>query len=127
MIDLGVVVLGVSDRDRARAFWEAALSYRTRADGLGGWAVVLEPADGRDGARIALQRSETVPRSHPRMHLDLHVANADEQQREVDRLITLGATRIPWDYPEDPDFVVLADTEGNTFCVVELGQHHPPT
>jgi len=26
---------------------------------------------------------------------------------------------VPWDYPDDPDFVVLADTEGNRFCVVD--------
>ena len=38
---------------------------------------------------------------------------------EVDRLIALGATRVDWDYPEDADFVVLADTEGNLFCVIK--------
>ena len=28
--------------------------------------------------------------------------------------------RVDWDlYPDDPDFVVLADTEGNRFCVVD--------
>jgi hypothetical protein len=26
---------------------------------------------------------------------------------------------VPWDYPADPDFVVLADPEGNRFCVVD--------
>jgi hypothetical protein len=29
--------------------------------------------------------------------------------------------------PDDPDFIVLADTEGNRFCIVNLGrEHHPP-
>jgi hypothetical protein len=36
----------------------------------------------------------------------------------VDRLVALGATRVEWTYPEDADFVVLADTEGNLFCVI---------
>ena len=28
---------------------------------------------------------------------------------------------------DDPDFIVLADTEGNRFCIVNLGhEHHPP-
>jgi hypothetical protein len=30
----------------------------------------------------------------------------------------LGAQRVEWTYPEDADFVVLADTEGNLFCVI---------
>jgi hypothetical protein len=34
--------------------------------------------------------------------------------------LSLGAERVDWDlYPEDPDFIVLADTEGNRFCVVD--------
>jgi len=68
-----------------------------------------------------LQRSETAPQDRPRLHLDLHVADAAEQAAEADRLVSLGARRIDWDsYPDDPDFVVLADPEGNRFCVVDL-------
>jgi hypothetical protein len=33
----------------------------------------------------------------------------------------LGAQRVEWTYPEDADFVVLADTEGNLFCVIASG------
>lgn len=41
--------------------------------------------------------------------------------RRSERLITLGATRVDWDgYEDDSDFVVLAGTEGNRFCVVDL-------
>jgi len=51
-------------------------------------------------------------------HLDLHVGSEQEQRAEVERLIALGARRVAWVYPEGADFVVLADTEGNLFCVV---------
>lgn len=120
VVRFGVVVLGVSDRDRAAAFWQEAIHYRRRTDGFGGWAVVLEPPDGH-GARIALQLSQTPLTAQPRSHLDLHVDSAEEQRAEVDRLLALGARRVDWaDYPDDPDFVVLADTEGNVFCVVDL-------
>lgn len=69
-----------------------------------------------------MQTSQTPPRHRPRLHLDLHVADATEQAHEVSRLLELGATRVQWDgYPEDPDFVVLADPDGNRFCVVDLG------
>ena len=53
------------------------------------------------------------------MHLDLVVDTAGEQSSEVDRLVGLGATRVAWDYPPESDVVVLADTEGNRFCVVD--------
>jgi catechol 2,3-dioxygenase-like lactoylglutathione lyase family enzyme len=120
VLTIGVVVLGVADVRRAADFWCQALGYVRREDGFGGWATVLTPPAG-GGAMIALQRSETPARQHPRLHLDLHVADAAEQEAEVARLISLGAVRVDWDsYPDDPDFVVLADPEGNRFCIVDL-------
>jgi hypothetical protein len=121
MLTFGVMVLGVTDRQRAKQFWCAALRYQAREDGFGGWATVLVPPGGT-GTMIALQLSETPPSDYPRLHLDLHVPNAAEQEAEADRLVSLGAVRVGWDsYPDDPDFIVLADTEGNRFCIVDLG------
>ena len=121
MLTVGVVALGITDVERAAAFWSAALGYRVRRDGFGGWATVLEPPDSGPGTRIALQRSATPPPTHPRVHLDLHVADAAEQEAEAARLVSLGAERVEWDsYPDDPDFVVLADPDGNRFCIVDL-------
>ena len=81
----------------------------------------LEPAAG-DGAVIALQRSDAPPRQDPRLHIDLYVESDDEQAAEVERLVGLGAELVDWNhYPADPDFVVLADPEGNRFCVVNPG------
>jgi catechol 2,3-dioxygenase-like lactoylglutathione lyase family enzyme len=124
MLHIGVLALGVTDVHRATRFWTRALGYTVRGDGFGGWSTVLEAPAG-SGTRIALQRSETVPQEYPRLHLDLHVADAAEQAAEVDRLVSLGAERVDWDsYPEDPDFVVLADPDGNRFCVVDLSHDH---
>jgi hypothetical protein len=82
---------------------------------------VLVPPGGGDGTRIALQTSELPPERYPRIHIDLHVADAAEQAAETERLISLGARRVDWDlYPGDPDFVVLADPDGNRFCIVDL-------
>jgi catechol 2,3-dioxygenase-like lactoylglutathione lyase family enzyme len=68
-----------------------------------------------------LQRSDTPVPDYPRLHLDLHVADAAEQAAEVARLVGLGAELVDWDsYPADPDFVVLADPDGNRFCIVRL-------
>lgn len=119
-LELGVVVLGAVDVERAAAFWEAALGYERRATPYGGWSTVLEPPGGGP-PRLALQRSLEPPEARPRIHLDLHVATLAEQEAEAERLVGLGAARVDWDaYPEDPDFVVLADPEGNRFCIVDL-------
>jgi catechol 2,3-dioxygenase-like lactoylglutathione lyase family enzyme len=121
MLTFGVVVLGVADRARAEAFWSAALGYQVRDDGFAGWPRLLVPPGGT-GTMIALQVSETSPDDYPRHHLDLHAASAAEQETEADRLVSLGARRVDWDrFPGDPDFIVLADTEGNRFCIVDLG------
>lgn len=53
-----------------------------------------------------------------RTHLDLWAANEAEQLAEVERLQALGAIRVEWEYPDDADFVVLADPDGNLFCVI---------
>ncbi len=118
------MALGVSDVRRAAEFWCEALGYELREDGFGGWATVLVPPGGA-GTKIALQRSQSKPQEHPRLHIDLHVADAAEQAAEVARLVSLGAERADWDsYPDDPDFVVLADPDGNRFCIVDLGHEH---
>ena len=119
-----MVVLGVTDVQRAAEFWSAALGYKLREDGFGGWAKVLVPQNGA-GTPIALQLSQTPPEDHPRLHIDLHVTDADEQEAEVARLVSLGARRADWDgYPEDPDFIVLEDPDGNRFCIVNLAHEH---
>jgi catechol 2,3-dioxygenase-like lactoylglutathione lyase family enzyme len=123
LLHVGVLALGVTDVQRAATFWREALGYEIRTDGFGGWATVLTAPDG-SGLKIALQRSETAPQDHPRLHLDLHVADAAEQAIEAERLVSLGARRIEWDsYPDDPDFVVLSDPEGNRFCIVDLSHN----
>jgi hypothetical protein len=59
------------------------------------------------------------------VHLDLYAADAAEQAAEVQRLVGLGAEKVDWDrYPGDPDFVVLADPEGNRFCIVNTSHGH---
>ena len=51
--------------------------------------------------------------------MDLRVdRDTSSVDAEVARLISLGATRVQWEYPDHAYFVVLADTEGNLFCVI---------
>ncbi|MEV4119605.1 VOC family protein [Micromonospora sp. NPDC049645] len=122
--------LGVSDAERAGAFWAAALGYRRREPRFAGdeW-IVLEPPPGAPGIPLAMDLSESPVRSFPRLHLDLD-AGGRPLDDELDRLLALGARIVDWrhyptdPHPTEPPYVVLADPEGNRFCV--SGHRQPP-
>ena len=105
MVSLGSVVLKVSDLGRAAEFWRGALGYVADSN-----PAFLVPENG-EGARLHLDEDD-------RTHLDLWLAEGEDLQAEIERLESLGARRVDWVYPEGADFVVLADTEGNLFCVI---------
>lgn len=127
MLSIGTVVVGVDDIERAIEFWTRALGYvPKRSVEPGDDFTILVPASGT-GAHLALDVSQSPVEPYPRIHLDLYAGDSVDQNAEVERLITLGATRVEWDrYPEHADFVVLADTEGNRFCVIDT-TGAPPT
>jgi Glyoxalase-like domain len=108
MVRIDTVVINVKDARRAAQFCRA-LGYTPRSEG----SLTLVPLHG-DGPAVNLDETDQA-------HLDLRVAGAAEQQAEVERLIGLGARQVEWEYPDDANFVVLADTEGNVFCVVNAG------
>jgi hypothetical protein len=122
MLTLGALVLGVDDLPRATRFWTLALGYVVDHDDASDrWATLRHPDAA--GSPLCLQLSGTPVQEHPRLHLDLHARDLAERTAEVRRLVGLGASVVDWDrYPADPDFVVLADTEMNRFCVID-GSH----
>lgn len=119
MLRLGTVVLGADDVARAVTFWADVFGYDVVSfpEADDGFTILVPPEP--HGTRIAVHRSMTPAQERPRVHLDLVVESAAEQAAEVDRLECLGAARVPWEYPSNPDFVVLADPEGNRFCIVD--------
>lgn len=120
MLRLGTVVMGVEDVDRAVTFWSEVLGYDPVhfPDDENGFTILVPPSG--EGTRVGLQRAETPAQQHPRVHLDLIVDDAAELAAEIERLVALGAERVEWDlYPDDADFVVLADPDGNRFCLVD--------
>ncbi len=123
MLSVGTVVIGVDDLHRAVTFWTQALNYSPEREiKAGDDFAILVPRAGH-GAHLALDVSESPVQQHPRVHLDLYAGDAADQALEIERLVGLGATRVDWDrYPKNPDFVVLADPEGNRFCVIDTGE-----
>ncbi|MFJ9886975.1 VOC family protein [Streptomyces sp. NPDC091287] len=125
MLRLGMPVVGVTDLPRAVAFWSAALNLVASQEWASETWRTLDHVDG-SGRALGLLRSDSPAEPRPRIHLDLFTDSAEEQRSEVRRLLGLGAQSVDWDlYPADPDFVVLADPDGNIFCVVDLS--HAPS
>jgi ABC-type uncharacterized transport system involved in gliding motility auxiliary subunit len=113
---IGSVVLNVSDNARVSEFWSKALGYVAGAQN----SDFLAPPEWTPPSRTRADHRSAhlhVDRGD-HMHLDLWLEEGGDLDAEVERLISVGARRVEWDYPEDADFVVLADTEGNLFCVV---------
>jgi predicted enzyme related to lactoylglutathione lyase len=118
MLRIGSIVIRVDDLERQARFWEAALGYVRRGEFDDETFILLRPPDGT-GPNVSLDRVRAAVPVPPKIHLDLY---AHDQAAEVERLKALGATEVHWDKrPPDADYVILADPEGNRFCVVAAG------
>jgi len=108
---IGSIVVDCTDFPRMMAFWQEALHYIPREPPEEG-CVVLKDPEGR-GPNLTINLTSEGPLDPYRLHLDLYSA---DPEREVDRLLRLGATLKRSEKGED--FVTLADPDGNLFCVV---------
>ncbi|HTE31094.1 MAG TPA: VOC family protein, partial [Chryseolinea sp.] len=114
-IKIGSLVIRCYEYDKMMAFWKAALHYVPKYPPSDNWIILTDPQG--NGPNISLDKTpEKRIGKRSKIHLDLY---ADDQQAEVDRLLTIGATRYPWRYHPNDDFVVLEDPDGNLFCVVQ--------
>lgn len=109
--------IDVADPSVAADFWQAALGWRRTYDEPD--EVVLEPPAGSPEDGIApdllFLRVPEGKRVKNRLHLDLR---PDDQVAEVKRLEMLGARRTNVGQSEDVTWVVMADPDGNEFCVL---------
>ena len=113
-----LLALTVDARDPARLaeFWA----------GLLGRPVVREPDSALlpgDETQVSLRfvAADTEKSGLNRVHLHLTSATADDQPRTVAAAIELGATHLDVGQLPEEEHVVLADPEGNEFCVIEAG------
>jgi catechol-2,3-dioxygenase len=110
--------LDVLDTELMAGFWSQVLGYRIEQGGDGS-AKLYPPDDAPAGALpVWLQRTTAAKRDKNRGHPDLLVAADSDVDAEVARLIDLGARPADVGQTGDEPFVVLADPEGNEFCLL---------
>jgi catechol 2,3-dioxygenase-like lactoylglutathione lyase family enzyme len=111
------LTLDVRDARRMADFWTAVLDM-TADIGDDGAAMLYPrggPAEGRQ--TIWLQPVEETKEHKIRLHLDLRPEDGDVEA-EVGRLVGLGAQRADVGQTGEEGFTVLADPEGNEFCIL---------
>ena len=136
------LVLDCADPARVGAFWRPALGYVEQAppEGYASWAA-YDAAEGLtsdqigysivdpDGDRpsIFFQRVPEPKVAKNRLHIDIKLSagaprpSAEERRRieaGVAPLVELGATVLRRNQDPDDWFIVMADPEGNEFCLV---------
>jgi predicted enzyme related to lactoylglutathione lyase len=108
------VVIDCRDPKALAEFWAPTLGYKDA-----GWPhepyVVLIGEKGLDGPLLLLQGVDEPKQGKNRVHIDVYTADIND---EADRLVALGARKLSDPYDEhDARWIVMADPEGNEFCV----------
>jgi predicted enzyme related to lactoylglutathione lyase len=108
------------DPQRLASFWSGVL----------GWEISSDPEDDNEllasdatGFRIGFLASAQPKIAPNQMHFDLTSTSLDDQRLTVERALGLGARHLDIGQGPDARHVVLADPEGNEFCVIEPGNN----
>jgi predicted enzyme related to lactoylglutathione lyase len=116
-IRIKCVAVDANDPDGLARFWAGVLGWRRTYEDPD--EVVLEPPTGsaENGVSpdLIFLRVPEGKQSKNRLHLDLR---PDDQQAEVERVLGLGAQRASVGQSDEVSWVVLADPEGNEFCIL---------
>ncbi len=110
------VVIAALDPGAQAQWWADALGWRARPDDDGDWRVVTD--DPTLPGLLFEQVTDAKTAVKNRIHLDLASPSTEAQAATVARLEAAGATAADVGQ-HDTAWVVLADPEGNEFCVLE--------
>jgi len=116
-IRMQAICVDTNDPAALAGFWETALGWRRTYSEPD--EIVLEPPAGspEDGVvpDLLFLRVPEPKSVKNRLHIDLR---PDDQAAEVARLEGLGARRVDVGQGQDATWVVMADPDGNEFCVL---------
>src|SRR5688572_21078955 len=113
---LHAVSVDANDPRGLAGFWAGVLGREMVGDP--GHGIALPPSDD-SGFRVRLLPSDEPKVGSNRIHFDLTSTSLEDQRRRVDRALELGGRHIDIGQSPDEGQVVLADPEGNEFCVIE--------
>lgn len=110
------IVIDAADPDALRGFWVAPMGYVPSA-AFNQFRSAVPPA-GESGPKLVFQQvDEPQTPTKNRLHIDILIG--DEMERETERLVALGASVRSERIDEGGgSWIVLADPEGNEFCLV---------
>ena len=111
------VVVDAQDPRRLGRFWEALLGCSTLTDEDASYETRLEVTGG-PSLDLCFELVTEPPRPSPRLHLEVYGGESEQQAAVVERALSLGAHHLDIGQRDVP-WVVLADPEGNPFCVME--------
>ena len=110
------LTIDVRDLEAQAEFWSEALGMTLKVYDDG--TAKLHPKSDTGGPIFWLQPVTEEKREKLRLHLDLRPEPGEDLEAEVQRLLVLGATRAEVGQTGEEGFTVLADPEGNEFCVL---------
>lgn len=117
------LVMDAAEPQRLGRFWEAVVGGERLTDSPEGFETRLATGSG-PVLDLCFQRVPEPLSGPARLHLDL--SGGPSQAQEVERLLGLGARHLDIGQHDAP-WVVLADLEGNPFCVMEDGAAYVDT
>ncbi|HTA00040.1 MAG TPA: VOC family protein [Streptosporangiaceae bacterium] len=115
---LFALCLDTNDPRRLARFWAGVLDWEMADDAQAG--VALLPNDDT-GFRIRFLPTQELEAGQSQLHFHLTSTSLEDQQQTVARSLRLGGRHIDIGQRPDESHVVLADPEGNEFCVIEPG------
>ena len=113
-IDLAAVTFDARDAAALAGFWSAVLG-RPVDEGAGPYFASISPGGTSQPLFMFIAVPE-APSAKSRTHLDFA---AVDQEAEVARVLALGATRVGDHAEHGHEWTVLADPEGNPFCIAK--------
>ena len=115
---LVAVCFGANNTRALARFWSCVLGWEMTDDRADD--VTLLPSDDT-GFQIRFVATDEPKSGQNRMHFDLTSRSLEDQQQTVARSLDHGARHIDIGQRPEEGHVVLADPEGNEFCVIEPG------
>ena len=114
------LVLDCRDPDLLARFWCEVLDFVVLDRDEHG-NVEIGARDGFGGAQptLFLSKTENPEPSKPRLHIDVNATDRD-QDAELERLLALGARHADIGQTGEESWYVLADPEGNEFCLLRM-------